>query len=77
MSTAQEQYTAVQDAIIHEQAVSSKYAADVMNFTGAAANAKTEQASSLARVAALQETLKGLIKQFEAQGLKFIEDEWQ
>lgn len=76
-STAQDQWATVRDAIIREEAIASKYGADVMNFTGAAANATTERAESLKRVAALQAIAAGLIKQFETQGLKFIEDEWQ
>ena len=75
--TGQQQWSALMDAIIREQALASKYRADVMNFTGAAANAKTEAEAVDVRVAALQEMLKMLCEKLVSRGLKFTEDEWQ
>ena len=75
--TGQQQWSALMDSITREQAVASKYRADVMNFTGAAANAKTEAEAADIRVASLQEMLKMLRTKLISQGLKFIEDEWQ
>lgn len=75
--TGQQQWSAIMDSIIREQALVRKYRADVMNFTGAAANAKTEAEAAEIRVAAFQEMMKMLRTKLTSQGLKFIEDEWQ
>jgi hypothetical protein len=75
--TGQQQWSTLVDAIIREQAVARGSRADVMNFTGAAANAKTEAEAADIRVAALQEMLKMLRTKLVSQGLKFTEDEWQ
>jgi len=48
-----------------------------MNFSGAAANAKTEAEAADIRVASLQEMIKMLRAKLVGQGLKFMEDEWQ
>lgn len=75
--TGQQQWSAIMDSLLREQAASSKYRTDVMNFTGAAANAKTEAEAADIRVASLQEMLKMLRIKLVSQGLKFIDDEWQ
>jgi hypothetical protein len=75
--TGQQQWSALMDSIMREQAVARKYRTDVMNFTGAAANAKTEAEAAEIRVASLQEMMKMLRAKLISQGLKFVEDEWQ
>jgi hypothetical protein len=75
--TGQQQWSALVDAIIKEQALASKYRADVMNFTGAAANAKAEAEAADIRIAAFQEMMKMLRAKLISQGLKFTDDEWQ
>ncbi len=75
--TGQQQWATLMDSILREQAVARKYRADVMNFTGAAANSKTEAEAADIRVAALQEMINMLRAKLVGQGLKFIEDEWQ
>ncbi len=75
--TGQQQWSVLMDSIIREQALARKYRADVMNFTGAAENAKTDAEAADIRVAALQEMLKMLRAKLISQGLKFTEDEWQ
>lgn len=75
--TGQQQWSAIMDSLISEQAVASKYRADVMNFTGAAANAKTEADAADVRVASLQKIMKMLHDRLTSQGQKFIDDEWQ
>lgn len=75
--TGQQQWSALTDAIIREQAIARKYRADVMNFTGAAANAKTEAEAADVRVASFQTMIKMLRAKLISQGLKFTEDEWQ
>lgn len=75
--TGQQQWSALMDAVIREQAVARQYRADVMNFTGGAANAKTEAEAADIRVASLQLALKELRARLIGQGLKFIDDEWQ
>src|SRR5258706_11567619 len=72
--TGQQQWSAIMDSIIREQAVARKYRADVMNFTGAAANAQSEAEAADIRVASLQEMMKMLRAKLVGQGLKFIED---
>lgn len=75
--TGQQQWSTLQDAIIREQAIARGNRADVMNFTGAAANAKTQAEAAEVRIAALQEMMKMLRAKLVGQGLRFIEDEWQ
>jgi hypothetical protein len=75
--TGQQQWSAIMDSIIREQALARKYRADVMNFTGAAANAKTEAEAAEVRAASFQEMMKMLRAKLIGQGLKFIDDEWQ
>ena len=75
--TGQQQWSALMDSILRERAVAKKYHADVMNFTGAAANAKTEAEAAEIRVASLQELLRMLRTKLVSQGLKFTDDEWQ
>jgi outer membrane murein-binding lipoprotein Lpp len=77
MTTPQDQWDAIQSQIMDLNALVSKYRADVMNFTGAAANAKSEVATAETRLAAAQATAKMLAETFESRGLKFTEDEWQ
>lgn len=75
--TGQQQWSTIMGSLMREQAVVRKYRADVMNFTGAAANAKTEAEAAEVRVASLQEMMKMLHAKLISQGLKFIDDEWQ
>lgn len=75
--TGQQQWSAIVDSLMQAQADARKYRADVMNFTGAAANAKTEAEAAEVRVAAFQEMMKTLRAKLISQGLKFTEDEWQ
>ena len=76
MTTPQQQWSAIMDQIIREMAVAAKYRADVMNFSGAATNAKTEAEAADTRVSALYETIKMLTDDFKRRGLQFIDDEW-
>lgn len=75
--TGQQQWSALMDSILREQAVARKYRANAMNFSGAAENAKTEAEAADIRVAALQEMMKMLREKLIGQGLKFTDDEWQ
>ena len=75
--TGQQQWSAIMGSVMREQAVARKYRADVMNFTGATANAKTEADTAEIRVASLQMMMKMLREKLISQGLKFIDDEWQ
>jgi len=75
--TGQQQWSAIMDSITREQAVARKYRADVMNFTGAAANAKTEADAADIRVASLQVMMTMLHAKLISQKLKLIDDEWQ
>jgi hypothetical protein len=75
--TGQQQWSALMDSVMREQATARKYRADVMNFTGAAANAKTEAEAADIRVASLQAMMKMLRAKLVSQGLRFVEDEWQ
>lgn len=75
--TGQQQWTTLMDALMREQAVARKYRTDVMNFLGAATNAKTGAEAAEVRVASLQEMMKMLHAKLISQGLKFIDDEWQ
>jgi hypothetical protein len=74
--TPQQQWSTLTSLLIHEEALASQYRADVMNFTGAAANAKTNAEQADIRVAALREALTFLNNSFRQRGFKFVDDEW-
>lgn len=72
-----EQWSVINDSLIREQVIIRRYRTDVMNFTGAAANAKSEAEAAEARAASLKEILKMLRAKLIEQGMKFTDDGWQ